>query len=183
MNKNLKKYSEFFKEEGANDIEHSKITYFAHAMGVYRDLKSWGCDEDLCLMGIFHSIYGTELFQGFTLPLKRRSEIRSFIGERAERLAYFNCALTYKSLDENFNGSEISYKLFDRFKDKDMEITRDDFDDVCRVHLCDRLEQAGRSMDWDWRRESFQGMAEYLGGIARETFDRVYMKKKEKNHE
>ena len=39
---------------------------------------------------MFHSIYGTERFQGFTLPLERRGEISALIGERAERLAYLN---------------------------------------------------------------------------------------------
>ena len=41
---------------------------------------------------MFHSIYGTEKFQGFTLPLERRAEVRALIGDRAERLAYLNCA-------------------------------------------------------------------------------------------
>ncbi len=60
MNSDLKKFAEFFRKEGANDIGHSDITYLAHAMGVYRDLKSWGCDEELCHMAIFHSIYGIQ---------------------------------------------------------------------------------------------------------------------------
>lgn len=174
MKSDLKIFAEFFKNEGANAIGHSNITYLAHSMGVYRDLKAWGCDEELCLMAIFHSIYGTEIFQSFTLPLDRRSEIQSFIGERAERLAYLNCALTYKSFDENFNRGEMSYKIFDRFKNEEIELSPSDFKDLCRVHLCDRLEQAGRSQDWGWRRESFEGMAGFLGGIAEESFNHVY---------
>ena len=68
-------------------------TYLAHGAGVYRDLKSWGCSQELCDAGMFHSIYGTELFQDFTLPLERRGEVRNLIGERAERLVYLNCCL------------------------------------------------------------------------------------------
>jgi len=179
MNLDLKKFAEFFREEGANDIGHSDITYLAHAMGVYRDLKFWGCDEELCHMAIFHSIYGTESFQGYTLPLDRRGEIQSFIGERAERLAYLNCALTYESFDRNFKEGAMSYNFFDRFKNEEVELSPNDFEDLCRVHLCDRLEQAGRSMDWDWRRETFEGMAEFLGGVAKESYDRVYAEEME----
>ena len=35
-----------------------------------------GCPEDVCRAGMFHSIYGTEKFQGFTLPLGRRDDVR-----------------------------------------------------------------------------------------------------------
>ena len=33
---------------------------------------------------MFHSIYGTEKFQGFTFPLERRDEVRTLIGDRAD---------------------------------------------------------------------------------------------------
>lgn len=36
--------------------------------------------------GLFHSIYGTEGFQGFKLPFTNRKRIRALIGARAERL-------------------------------------------------------------------------------------------------
>ena len=183
MNSDLKKFTEFFRNEGANDVGHSNITYLAHSMGVYRDLKSWGCDKDLCHMAIFHSIYGTETFQDYTLPLDRRREIQSFIGVWAERLAYLNCALTYESFDQNFIGPEMNYKLYDRFKNEEVKLSPNDFEDLCRVHLCDRLEQVGRSMDWEWRRVSFKRLAEYLGGIASESFDRVYAEEKRNKNE
>ena len=48
---------------------------------------------------MFHSIYGTEQFQRFALPLERRGEVRAQIGERAERLAYLNCAMDRASFD------------------------------------------------------------------------------------
>ena len=49
-----------------------------------------------------------------------------------------------------------------------------DFDQLCRVHLCDWLEQVGRSKNWDYRRAAYRQMAERLGGYALAEYDRVF---------
>ena len=50
-----------------------------------------------------------------------------------------------------------------------------DFDDLCRVHLYDWLEQVPRSRSgWGLRREAYRRMAERLGGVALEAYDRVF---------
>ena len=81
MEHNFKQLTNFFIEVGADQIPHSDKSYLAHAIGVYNDLKAWGADEDLCRAGMFHSIYGTEVFQDFTLPLERRGDLQALIGE------------------------------------------------------------------------------------------------------
>ena len=60
---------------------------------------------------MFHSIYGTEKFQGFTLPLERRHEIRALIGDRAEYLAYLNCAMDRASFDRAVDQANEPYGL------------------------------------------------------------------------
>lgn len=57
-------------------------------MGVQEVVRSLGATDDLILAGLFHSIYGTEGFQAFTVPLEKRPEIRELIGERAEFICY-----------------------------------------------------------------------------------------------
>ena len=89
----FRELTDYFQQVGATDVAHSTKSYLAHAIGVYNDLKEWGCSEEIARVGLFHSIYGTELFQGFTLPLDKRDEIRELIGERAERIAWLNCAM------------------------------------------------------------------------------------------
>jgi len=49
-------------------------------------LRGWKQDTALADAGLFHSIYGTEGFAGFALPLAERTNIRALVGERAERL-------------------------------------------------------------------------------------------------
>jgi (p)ppGpp synthase/HD superfamily hydrolase len=67
----FKQLTDFFISIGAVQIEHTEKGYLAHAIGVHNDLKFWGCDEEVCRAGMFHSIYGTEFFQRFTLPVGR----------------------------------------------------------------------------------------------------------------
>ena len=64
MSERMRRFANYLKELGAAEIGHSENTYLAHASGVYRDLKSWGCNQELCDAGMFHSIYGTDLVTG-----------------------------------------------------------------------------------------------------------------------
>src|SRR4051812_42178262 len=125
---------------GVDRVPHSKTRFLSHLIGVHQDLKEWGCPEHLRLAGLFHSIYGTEAFQGFSLPLSRRAEIRELIGDQAERIAYINCALPRESLDASVAAGGPP-RLWDRFEDRLLEVTDAEFTELITLHLCDRLEQ------------------------------------------
>ena len=53
-------------------------------------------------------------------------------------------------------------------------LSRQDYDDLCRIHLYDFLEQVGRAQDWDYRRAAYRHMAERLGAPVVEEYDRVF---------
>lgn len=169
-----KQLTDFLLSLGVDKVPHTNEVFLAHLIGVYRDLKDWHCDEDLCRAGMFHSIYGTERFQRFSLPVERRQEIRDLIGPRAERLAYFNCAMHRGSFDAAAFGDGETYRIIDRLTGEEIVLARGEFDDLCRVHLCDWLEQVPRSKDWDYRRPAYRRLAERLGGVAQEAYDRVF---------
>lgn len=174
MSKNLKTLTDYLLAQGIDRIDHSNKTYLAHLIGVYRDLEEWGCGDDVCQAGMFHSIYGTELFQGFKLPLESRAEIRQLIGERAERLAYLNCAMNRATFDRAVEQPAGPYWIVDRLTQEEVELSPEDFDDLCRVHLCDWLEQVERSKQWEYRRTGYRRMAERLRGIAQEAHAAVF---------
>ena len=174
MAKDLKELSGFLFALGFDRIGHTARSYLAHLLAVYRDLEDWGCDEAVCRGGMFHSIYGTERFHEFTLPAERRVEIRDLIGERAERLAYANCAMDRASFDQAVAGQAPPYRILDRLTGKEIELTPVDFDDLCRIHLCDWLEQVPRAQDWDYRRQSYRRLADRLGGVAADACNRVF---------
>jgi hypothetical protein len=123
---------------------------------------------------MFHSIYGTELFQGFKMPLERRGEVRDLIGERAERIAYLNCAMDRASFDRAVELDTEPYRITDRITGQEVAVTRDDFDGLCQVHLFDFLEQVPRSKKWDYRRAGYRRIASRLGEAALKEYDRVF---------
>lgn len=169
-----KDLTDFLVKLGIGELAHTEKSYLGHLVALYRDLGDWGCDEAVRRAGMFHSIYGTQKFQGFTLPLERRGEVRALIGERAERLAYLNCALFRPSLDAAVLRGVPPHQVIDRLTDETVELSREDFDDLCRVHLCDWLEQVPRSREWDYRRDAYRAMAERLGDPALGAYHRVY---------
>ncbi|MGH7174043.1 MAG: DUF6817 domain-containing protein [Gemmataceae bacterium] len=174
MQPSFKQLTEFLLELGTEQVSHTDKSYLAHAIGVYNDMKARGCTEELCRAGLFHSIYGTELFQRFALPLERRPDVRALIGERAEHLAYLNCAMDRTTFDHALHGKEGPYRFRDRLTGEEVQLAKDDFTDLCKIHLYDWLEQVPRSKKWDYRREAYRRMATRLGGVALESYDRVF---------
>lgn len=174
MDKQYRKLTDFLVGLGVEKIEHSEKSFLAHLICVHRLLESQGFSEDVCRGGMFHSIYGTEGFQGFKLPLERRFEVRDLIGDRAERLAYLNCAMTRASFDRAVERTDGPYCITDRLTGHQVELSAADFDDLSRVHLYDWLEQVPRSKDWDYRRTAFRRMAERLGESAIKAYDKVF---------
>jgi VanZ family protein len=170
----FKQLTDFLVSLGTDKVPHTNEVFLAHLISVYRDLESWGCDDDLCCAGMFHSIYGTEKFQRFSLSLARRGEVRDLIGPRAERLAYVNCVMDRASFDRAASGNGDTYRIVDRLTGENISFDRAEFDDLCRVHLCDWLEQVPRSKEWDYRRPAYRRLAERLGGAAQEAYDRVF---------
>jgi hypothetical protein len=138
-------------------------------------MESEGCTEELCAAGMFHSIYGTQQFQGFKLELDQRPLVRDMIGARAEKLAYLNCAMQRETFDAAAEGNGETYHFTDRITKEPVELSRADFDDLCRVHLFDWLEQIPRSQyGWGYRRAAYRRMAERLGGKALAAYGRVF---------
>lgn len=165
---------DYFHTLATEDVEHSEGTYMGHCFTVYRDMKKWGFDEELARAGLFHSIYGTELFQRFKLPIEKRQEVRELIGERAERLAYLNCSINYDEFDEELTRRGETFRMTSRLTGEPIELNNAELEDLLRVHLVDRLEQIPRSKEWDWRKDAFREIANRLGPQAQAEFERVY---------
>lgn len=170
-----KQLTEFLVNLGLDQVAHTQRNYLAHLLSVHRLMREAGCDEALCRGGLFHSIYGTEKFQGFKLTLDRRAELAALIGDRAERLAYWNCLMDRASLDALLHQADGPFPIRNRESGETMTLTRREYDDLCSVHLFDWLEQAPRSrFGWDYRRQAYRQMAERLGDRAILIYDRVF---------
>jgi hypothetical protein len=77
----------------ANETPHSGRHLVDHLVGTYRLLEAWGNPPEVCRAGLFHSIYGTNIFVFRAAGFDQRPVIRDAIGETAERLSYLFCSV------------------------------------------------------------------------------------------
>ena len=170
---------EFLASLGTAEGEHTGGDFLEHLQAVQAVLVEWGADLDVSRAGLFHSIYGTEGFQSFSLPLDQRETVRELIGERAEFIAYCNCVMDRASFDAAVGealGAGDGFVVADRVGGPPISLSRTQLLDLAQVHLFDWLEQVERSVEhgWDYRREGYRNMAELLGPRAVEAYERVF---------
>ncbi len=134
---------ELLERFGAVSVEHPSGTFLEHLRGTYEQLDRWGCSKDLCRAGLYHSVYGTEVFRKRTVPLEARDEIRGAIGERAEEIAYLYCALSRPSLYRNLDvGAPYAVKTQDG---GEIPLSLVQLADLMTLDLANRLEQLPRT--------------------------------------
>ena len=162
---------QFLTDLGTESIGHSgDKKYLAHLVSVFNDVRSWGGSQYLARSGMFHSIYGTQLFQGFTLPVERRDELKALIGEDAEWIAFLNCFVHREPFDQAILDGSTDYVVHNRETGESYQLAEQNWKDLIFLHLCDWLEQIERLHWWDYRREAWIAMADYLGGVAKEKY-------------
>lgn len=60
---------------GTAAAPHTGRSLRDHLIGTFDLLEAWGNDRDVCLAGLFHSIYGTEVYTHASADLAERSTI------------------------------------------------------------------------------------------------------------
>jgi hypothetical protein len=142
---------EFVTANVPSVLEHTGSSAFdEHLKGVQAVLRGWDAPHYLQKAGLFHSIYGTEGFQGFSLPLSERKTIRKLIGDKAEKLCFIFCMVDRSSVDKTVFGwnNDVSDDT-KRYKFKarpelgrfDMELSKQEWLDFIELTLVDWLEQ------------------------------------------
>jgi hypothetical protein len=131
-------------------LDHTGNSAFdEHLKGVQSVLRYWGAPDYLAKAGLFHSMYGTEGFQGFALPLKERPAIAGLIGEQAEKLCFWFCMVDRSTLDKtvmDWNGL-IDEKFIFHLRARpelgrfDMFLNKEEWLDFIELTLADWLEQ------------------------------------------
>ncbi|GAX76728.1 hypothetical protein CEUSTIGMA_g4175.t1 [Chlamydomonas eustigma] len=170
-------------------LQHTGSAAFdEHLLGVQAVLRHWGAHEAISKAGLFHSIYGTEGFQGFKLPFTYRSRIRELIGERSERLVWRFCVVDRFTVDQlvaqhlqaSMEGRDLreQFKCLARAELGRFEVEFKDSEewlDFVVLVLADWLEQVegaaekcnmlygwGVGEAWMYRREAYRNMAQLL---------------------
>lgn len=131
-------------------LDHTGTSAFdKHLKGVQSVLRFWKAPDHLTKAGLFHSIYGTEGFQGFSLPLSERPAIQSLIGTKAEQLCFIFCMVDRSTVDQTvldwspqvpLNATYTFYARpeLGRFP---LQLSKDEWLDFLELTLADWLEQ------------------------------------------
>lgn len=87
MSKGLDDYYRFLLARGAEEINHYGRPLLDHLKGTFELLHQWGNPEEVCVAGLFHSVYGTENLTAEELDFSYRTQVQALIGRRSEELA------------------------------------------------------------------------------------------------
>ena len=133
------KYLDLLKEFNTDKNPHTNRTLSDHLIGTYDILEKWNNTKEICLAGLFHSIYGTVVYQISSANLSKRKYIESIIGKRAEELVYLFCVTDRK---EYFNIIEKNQKILkDIVHNKEIHISKNDLDALIEIEFANTLEQ------------------------------------------
>jgi len=80
------RHRQFLIALDAQQTRHTGRTLFEHLKGVHDLLRDWDNPEDVCLAGLYHSIYGTNTFKHQSLH--DRAKLVEMIGDHAEFLVH-----------------------------------------------------------------------------------------------
>ena len=183
-------------------LAHTGSTAFdSHLQGVQLILRHWNVSSSTCDAGLFHSIYGTEGFQGFKLPLSHRSTIQKLIGKDAERLVWIFCMVDRYTFDQSLyllDDLQQKQRTFELLSRPELGrfpiILRDEGEwlDFMALSLADWLEQVEGASEksnplfewskgeaWSYRRLAYSKMADILVKkrgliLARDTLNAIY---------
>lgn len=82
------KYLSFLRDHGADKVQHSNRTLLDHLVGTYNLLQTWDNEQHVCLVGLFHSVYGTRTFTDGLLNLDQRALVKRLLGDKIEHWVY-----------------------------------------------------------------------------------------------
>ena len=91
MSRRLIKYHRFLLARGVGEIDHYGRPLLDHLKGTYELLRQWRNPDEVCIGGLFHSVYGTENLTDKAIELSHRSQVQALIGPRSEELALLFC--------------------------------------------------------------------------------------------
>lgn len=164
----------FLELYGADAMAHSSVDLLAHLEGVHDLLQSWGAGDALCDGGLFHSVYGTEIFPTGAVPHELRPAVRDLIGEEAETLVHLFGTVARSSIfDAAFEGAPF---LLESRSGEHIGVTSTQYCDLATLTVANWLEQRPRfpeSSQYSRARE-FNVMRRYLPTAARHALEQAY---------
>ena len=159
------------------DIEHFGRPLKEHLIGTHDLLDQWQNSKNVCLAGLFHSIYGTKTFSSAALTTESRDDVRLLIGEQAEALVFvFGMSDRKRLLLEN---RSPPYCWIDHRSGEQTEICDDFLNNMVEIEVANFIEQLpfltdkADSVIRDMQHR-FESTTSRMSAGAREAFCRAF---------
>lgn len=168
MTKSFDEKVEYLRRCGTADLAHSGHTFMDHLLGTRALLVQWEASPDICDAGLFHAVYGTEIFDTAIVDQSDRVIVRELIGEKAERLAWLFCCMQRERfvLEASHRAPD---HIFNHATGEPVPITPDEVSALANLIVANRLEQLPRDLYPGQRREG----AEFLLHLRRHILPRA----------
>lgn len=129
-------------EELTAGTPHQGGTLYDHLVGTGRILEAWGRPPDVCVAGLFHSVYGTQSYQLQVVGPTDRARVRACIGERAERLVHLFSVVDRRAFFLKL--ADPAPRIHDRVGDREVSVSHQDLVALVEIELANRLELVPR---------------------------------------
>ncbi|GIW06906.1 MAG: hypothetical protein KatS3mg060_1711 [Dehalococcoidia bacterium] len=123
---------------------HLAGSLIEHLVGTHDLLEQWGASRDLCNAGLFHSVYGTQLFAIQSVPFEKRGEIQAAIGQYAERIAYLFSVTNRRTFFDQVGS--LNPKLYDVVQHQIEPVTHDELRDLIELEVANLVEFLARTV-------------------------------------
>jgi hypothetical protein len=90
---------EDLKRRGSHRCWHKHSTFHDHLLSVYKILRLWGQNEQLALVGLFHSAYSNS-YVNLALydPSTEREQMVALVGRNVEEIVYLFCSFNRQAV-------------------------------------------------------------------------------------
>ena len=136
------RYLALLRELDADVTSHSRGTLLEHLRGTHDLLAAWGNGPDVCVAGLFHSIYGTYAFDKRSADLDKREKIRDCVGLEAEHLVHLFCVTDRRCFYDHLG--EARFTVRDIVEDRDLEVDRDTLAALIEIEVANVVDQVPR---------------------------------------
>lgn len=172
------RYISLLEALGAGVTSHSRGTLLEHLRGTHDLLDQWGNPPQVCVAGLFHSIYGTYAFDKQSADMGMRENIRDVIGVQAEWLVYVFCVTDRRCFYDHLG--ESRFRVRDIVHDCDLELDRDTLAALIEIEVANVVDQVPRRSKKkalcaaEFYSQAFARSRDYVSSSARDAAEKCF---------
>lgn len=169
-------YLKFLRQYSADKNPHSTGSLMDHLLGTCEILRQWDASHEICLAGLFHSVYGTESYVERLVGLNLRNDVAKLIGEDAELIAFLFGVMEKETFYDNLRLASKNRSVICRIDGKVLNISERQFIGLCHIILANWFEQRLRLPQkyHFMRKEEFKLMLPHLLPAAANDLTKMY---------